>query len=532
MPLPASPPRPARTYATPYVIAPPGRPPRITGLAYDARMLAHRILDEEHDTHPENPERLRKVWETLRREGLADRCSRVKCRNATLDELRLFHTEEMIAHIVRTTEMSSYELRNFGNAFNSLYVNHESYASAMLSCGSVIEMCSRVARGELHNGVCVVRPPGHHAEAHEPMGFCVFNNVAVAANVLKAKHGLRRILILDWDVHHGNGTQNAFFNDPAVLYISIHRYDNMQFYPNSNDAAANAIGEGPGTGFNVNVPWEGGGGLGDADYIHAFQRVVMPIATEYNPELVIISAGFDAAMDDPLGGCRVTPFGYAHMTYMLSSLAGGRVVVALEGGYNARSVSLSMAAVTSVLLGDPVPSFDYGRVGVPCRKAYEVVEQVVRIQSRYWESMLPRHHMRVDRNKRDRTVYKAAAWSMQGWFSRPSATQSLILIRFLRSLQKFFRSTGTCSSRRPSASSTSAGTSPRSRRTSGTASTATSTSLATSPRSPARAGSAGNSRVRAGTPSSSCTSRPRCAPSWTRTRTCWSGGLRTCWTRP
>lgn len=310
--------------------------------------------------------------------------------------------------------MSSWDLRHFANNYNSLYMNHESYDCAMLSCGSVVEVCERVVKGELHNGICVVRPPGHHAEATEPMGFCVFNNVAVAANVLKTRYGLKKILILDWDVHHGNGTQNAFYNDPEVLYISIHRYDNMQFYPNSTDAAANSAGEGRGLGFNVNIPWEGGGGLGDADYIHAFQKVVMPIAYEYNPELVIISAGFDAAMEDPLGGCRVTPYGYAQMTHMLSGLAGGRVVVALEGGYNARSVSLSMAAVTAVLLGDLVPSFEYGKVGVPCRKAYEVIEQVVKIQSRYWDSMLPRHYARVDRNKKDRRVYSAAAWSMQG----------------------------------------------------------------------------------------------------------------------
>ncbi|KAJ1493209.1 hypothetical protein T484DRAFT_1610676 [Baffinella frigidus] len=180
------------------------------------------------------------------------------------------------------------------------------------------------------------------------MGFCFFNYVAAAAAVAKSEFGLKRVLILDWDVHHGNGTEKMFINDPSVLYISLHRYDDGSFYPGTGPAEEVGVREG--AGYNVNIPWPHSG-MGDAEYLLAFERVVMPIARSYNPELVLVSAGFDAAHGDPLGGCNVTPYGYGQMTNMLRGLAGGRMVVALEGGYNLRSISRSMEAVVRVLLG-------------------------------------------------------------------------------------------------------------------------------------------------------------------------------------
>ncbi|TCD63038.1 Histone deacetylase hda1 [Steccherinum ochraceum] len=236
----------------------------------------------------------------------------------------------------------------------SLYVHQKTPLSARLSCGGVIEATLAVARGQYRKTLAIVRPPGHHAEPDEHMGFCFFNNVSVATRVVQQLTPVKKVLILDWDVHHGNGTQRAFNDDPSVLYISIHRYDGGDFYPNGPFGSMQSCGEGAGEGFSVNIPWPEKG-MGDADYIHAFQQIVMPIAVEFAPDLVIVSAGFDAADGDVLGECHVTPAGYAHMTHMLSSLAGGKMVVALEGGYNLDAISNSCLAVAKILVGEAPP---------------------------------------------------------------------------------------------------------------------------------------------------------------------------------
>ncbi|KAG6845885.1 hypothetical protein H0H87_000691 [Tephrocybe sp. NHM501043] len=268
----------------------------------------------------------------------------------------------------------------------SLYIMQGTTRAALLSCGGVIEACLSVARGELQKSFAIVRPPGHHAEPDEHMGFCFFNNVAVAARVVQQLTPIKRILILDWDVHHGNGTQRAFNDDPSVLYISLHRYEQGTFYPCGPFGGMPSCGEGAGLGYSVNIPWPEKG-MGDADYIYAFQKIVMPIAMEFAPELVIISAGFDAAQGDDLGECLVSPGGYAHMTHMLSGLAGGRLVVALEGGYNLESISRSALAVTGVLLGEApeqLPPL------VASENATETVFFVAREQSKYWKSIEPK----------------------------------------------------------------------------------------------------------------------------------------------
>jgi len=268
----------------------------------------------------------------------------------------------------------------------SLYVMEQTTRAALLSCGGVIEASLAVARGELKKSFAIVRPPGHHAEPDEHMGFCFFNNVAVAARVVQQLTPIRRILILDWDVHHGNGTQRAFNDDPSVLYVSLHRYEKGTFYPCGPFGSMESCGEGDGLGYSVNIPWPRRG-MVDADYIHAFQQIVMPICVEFAPELVIISAGFDAADGDDLGECHVTPAGYAHMTHMLSGLAGGKVVVALEGGYNLDSISKSALAVARVLTGEappelpPLVASEYGT---------ETVWMVASQQSKYWKNVNPK----------------------------------------------------------------------------------------------------------------------------------------------
>jgi len=227
-----------------------------------------------------------------------------------------------------------------------------------------------------------VRPPGHHAGVKQAMGFCLHNNAAVAALAAK-RAGAKKVLIVDWDVHHGNGTQEIFEGDKSVLYVSLHRHEYGNFYPGTG--AAHEVGILDGQGFSVNIPWSRGG-VGDNDYIFAFKTVVLPIAAEFAPDITIISAGFDAARGDPLGCCDVTPMGYSIMTSLLTACSGGRLLVILEGGYNLRSISSSATEVVKVLVGDG-SSFDVATA--PSKEGLETVLQVLKIQQQFWPILGP-----------------------------------------------------------------------------------------------------------------------------------------------
>lgn len=223
-------------------------------------------------------------------------------------------------------------------------------------------------------------------------GFCFYNSVAVAAQHAVTVHRLERVLVLDWDVHHGNGTQHMFESDPRVLYISIHRYDHGKFFPGSPDANYNHVGLKKGKGFNINIPWNKGG-MGDAEYMAAFLQVVLPVATMFSPQLVLVSAGFDAAVGDPLGGCSVTPECYGHMTRFLTSLGEGRVVVALEGGYNLTSIGYCMTMCAKALLGDPLPCLS--RNLIPCQSALDSLTSVVNAHHKFWSCLNFKSEMAV-----------------------------------------------------------------------------------------------------------------------------------------
>ncbi|CAI5997617.1 unnamed protein product [Closterium sp. NIES-65] len=297
-------------------------------------MMAHQ--DPEMD-HPEQPARIHRIFSYLHSTGLAQRCIRVPAREARDEELQSVHTHDHLSQ--------------------------------------------QVAAHKLHHGAAAVRPPGHHAEAHCPMGFCLFNNVALAAKHLLDSGGVQRILVVDWDVHHGNGIQHMFWTDPRLLYFSVHRYQGGMFYPAGPDGDYemgeqgrleqvgafyqggmfypagpdgdyDMVGAGRGEGFNVNVPWPGGG-YGDGDYLAAWDLLLLPLLHAFQPQLVLVSAGFDAAVNDPLGGCKLTPFGYSHLTHKLLRATAAGVVVVLEGGYNLESIEQCFAACVSAMLGDP-----------------------------------------------------------------------------------------------------------------------------------------------------------------------------------
>ncbi|PIK47432.1 putative histone deacetylase 6, partial [Apostichopus japonicus] len=233
-------------------------------------------------------------------------------------KLTLCHTESYIKELAETRKLSAEDLDRKQCEYNSIYLCPDSYDCALLATGSLLNVVDTVLTGKSRSGVAIVRPPGHHADAGNPAGFCFFNSAPIAMKHAQKKYNTQRILIVDWDVHHGNGTQNLLERDPGILYISLHRFDDGTFYPGSS-GDPHLVGKGLEKG-----------PMGDAEYLAAFRHIIMPIAYEYNPELVLISAGFDAARGDPLGGYDVTPEGYGLMTHMLSSLAGGKVIMVLE----------------------------------------------------------------------------------------------------------------------------------------------------------------------------------------------------------
>lgn len=273
--------------------------------------------------------------------------------------------------------------------FDSIYLNTTTFACALLSAGGAIETCRKVVSERMKNAIAIIRPPGHHAESSRPMGFCIFDNVSIATRVCQKDFpdSCRKVFILDWDVHHGNGIQQAFYRDPNVLYISLHVHEGGNFYPSGPYGDQFHCGAGEGLGMNINIPWPTKG-MGDADYMFAFQHVVMPIAHEFDPDLVIIAAGFDAAAGDQLGGCFVSPACYAHMTHMLKSLAQGKLVVCLEGGYNLQSISKSALAVTRTLVGE-IPGRMEDRKATAA--GIETVQQVAMYQSRFWPCLYPKN---------------------------------------------------------------------------------------------------------------------------------------------
>ncbi len=297
---------------------------------------------ELHDTppgHPEAPARLRAVGRALaaRREALALRPARL----AEDDELLAVHPR---AHLDRVEDAAR---RAPAHLDPDTFASSASAEVARLAAGAASDAALAVARGDAPFSLAAVRPPGHHAEADRAMGFCLFNNVAVAVRALQAQAGVERVLVLDWDVHHGNGTQHLFEADADVFYASIHQFP---FYPGTG--AAGEIGVGRGENATLNVPLPPG--CSDAEYLHAVARLVAPAAAHFRPDFVLVSCGFDAHRDDPLGGMTVSSAAYGGMTHQLRALAealcGGRLAFVLEGGYSARGLEESTGAVLDACL--------------------------------------------------------------------------------------------------------------------------------------------------------------------------------------
>uniref|UniRef100_A0A8C3A142 Histone deacetylase n=1 Tax=Cyclopterus lumpus TaxID=8103 RepID=A0A8C3A142_CYCLU len=361
----------------------------------------HQCMCGNTNSHPEHAGRIQSIWSRLQETGLRAHCECIRGRKATLEELQTVHSE---AHVLLygtnplrqkldcsvTPMFVRLPCGGVGVDSDTIWNEVHSSSAARLAVGSVVELVFKVATGELKNGFAVVRPPGHHAEESTPMGFCYFNSVAIAAKLLQQRLSVTKILIVDWDVHHGNGTQQAFYDDPNVLYLSIHRYDDGNFFPGSG--APDEVGSGPGVGFNVNVAFTGGldPPMGDVEYLAAFRSVVMPIANEFAPDIVLVSSGFDAVEGHPppLGGYTLTSKCFGYLTRQLMTLAGSRVVLALEGGHDLTAICDASEACVAALLGqelDPLPKAVLEQRPNP--NAVRSLEKVLETHSKYWGSV-------------------------------------------------------------------------------------------------------------------------------------------------
>ena len=335
-----------------------------TGVVLDARMLDH----DPGRGHPERADRLRVLRDHLRdARGLRS----IGARAATPEELALVHTPALVEAVAATAGLPRV-------AFDpDTAASAGSYEAARLAAGGLMNLCEAVLAGEVDNGFALVRPPGHHAERDRAMGFCFFNNVAVAAAFLRAR-GLGRVAVIDWDLHHGNGTQHTFESDPSVLYVSTHQYP---YYPGTG--AAEEVGRGTGAGYTLNVPLPAGSG--DAEMERAFADVIVPVCRQFAPEFVLISAGFDADRRDPLGGLEATTPGFAALAHacvdLAAETAGGRVVAVLEGGYDLHAIVDGVDAVLDVMRGAtpaaPAPRGD-------SRRFDPVMARVRAAQAPYW----------------------------------------------------------------------------------------------------------------------------------------------------
>ena len=346
-----------------------------TGIVRDEKFMEHRL----GAYHPESHKRLEALYDMLEENDMSGNFVDTPRTWATKDDLALIHSRDYIQLIASTQGKEP----QFLDADTSTSAG--SYEAACLAAGGLCKAVSMVMEGDLDNGFALVRPPGHHAEWNRAMGFCLFNNVAIAANFARKNYGVERVLIVDWDLHHGNGTQHSFEEDPSVLYFSTHQYP---YYPGTG--AFEEIGRGEGRGYTINVPLSTGHGNGE--YAALLEQVLMPVASDYHPELILVSAGFDTYEYDPLGGMEVTPEGFAALTRALMRMAeadcGGRLVMTLEGGYHLGGLRESVKAVLKELSGSSNTDFeDMARKADQSKMSY-LLSRIEKVHGNMWKGLL------------------------------------------------------------------------------------------------------------------------------------------------
>ena len=322
---------------------------------------------------PERPARLDAVTRAL--DAHRDSVASLPARFASDEEILRVHVPEHLALVTEAVSQAPIHIDA------DTYVSERSLAVARLAVGSSIDLGRHIVQSGGH-GIAAIRPPGHHAEARGPMGFCLFNNVAIATRALQTECGVGRVLILDWDVHHGNGTQHFFEDDPNVLYFSTHQYP---FYPGTGDATEAGVGAGVGATLNVPMP----GGCGDAEYVGVLQRLLVPAARTFRPELILVSCGFDAHRDDSIAAMDVSAEGFLAMARVLAALAddvcAGRLVFLLEGGYSPVGLEEGLGSVLEALRGPVAAPAD---VAMPRGSTLSaLVDRVCRVHERHFEGL-------------------------------------------------------------------------------------------------------------------------------------------------
>jgi len=352
---------------------------RTTAVYRDDLFLEHK----PGSYHVESPDRLKVIYCELDRERSGGRLVYPAFDPASLDVIGLNHSPAMIRRVAET----SGSLHDFLDA--DTQTSARSFDAACLAAGALVDGIRRVNDKEVDNAFCLVRPPGHHAERDRSMGFCLFNNVAIAANWANKTLGMERIFIFDWDLHHGNGTQHSFYDTEKVFYASTHQYP---YYPGTGAVVEN--GEGKGTGYTLNVPLPGG--QGDQDFVRICLNLLVPVAKLYRPEMILVSCGFDIYGGDPLGTMRVSPSGFAQMTRIMRELADelceGRLLVTLEGGYNLNGMRDGALAVLTELCGEKLqpdhPDYSTGFVREDAVKDGEnpwFLEQAATLAKSVWK---------------------------------------------------------------------------------------------------------------------------------------------------
>ncbi len=346
-----------------------------TGLIYDPAYLNHNT-----GGHPENGDRVAYIYSILKKAGMLEKIIAIKPRLASLDEIELVHIPEYIARL------RDYSNRGGGSYGPDNIVSRGTFNTALLAAGGTLAAVDAVLERKVEGSYALVRPPGHHARPGEAMGFCFFNNVAICARYAAKKYGLSRILVVDWDEHHGNGTEEIFYNDNSVLYFSVHRDGN---YPGTGQI--DQAGKGAGAGFNINVPLPRR--CSDDDYEYVFRQILQPVAHAYKPELVLVSAGMDTHAKDPIGQMNIFGPGYSRLAAVVLEIAGrccgGATVFVLEGGYNLQALAEGVMAVINTMVKWDFKEAHTLEEDLMVKTAVKsAVSNVRRYQERYWPELI------------------------------------------------------------------------------------------------------------------------------------------------
>ncbi len=335
-----------------------------TCFAYDPIEQLHTLPG-----HPENRDRLRSAMNLLQESGLLERLQEASVTPISQTQLHWIHPKRYVER-VRTLDQTG-----GGYLDPDTYVVPGTYRAALASAGALVNVMEAVITGQAQNGMSLMRPPGHHALPEQGMGFCIFANVAIAARVAQRVFGLSRICIIDWDVHHGNGTEAIFYDDPTVAFFSVHQYP---YYPGTG--AAEDIGRGPGRGATMNVPLPPG--VGDAGYLRIFEELLTPFVRRFQPDLILVSAGYDAHWQDPLASESLSLQGFValarHVRTLAEECCHGKLVIALEGGYNLNVLSYGVMNTILTLMGQEAGVED--PIGPPAYANNDVDALIARIR--------------------------------------------------------------------------------------------------------------------------------------------------------